>query len=49
VDTHAPTTVEQLAVHAKKVAEVQTWLEGYLAYRSKGTRAWVLLVTGGLG
>ncbi|EOA13110.1 hypothetical protein CARUB_v10026124mg [Capsella rubella] len=49
VDKYRPSTLEELAVHKKKVEEVKSWFEESLGSSKDGFRNNVLLVTGQAG
>ncbi|KAG7539558.1 P-loop containing nucleoside triphosphate hydrolase [Arabidopsis suecica] len=49
VDKYRPRTLEELAVHKKKVEEVKLWFEESLDFSKAGVRNNVLLVTGQAG
>ncbi|XP_026997161.2 cell cycle checkpoint protein RAD17 isoform X2 [Tachysurus fulvidraco] len=49
VDVHAPQTQAELAVHKKKVDEVESWLRGHLELKNTNKGSKVLLLTGPSG
>ncbi|KAI5618533.1 cell cycle checkpoint protein RAD17 [Silurus asotus] len=49
VDVHAPQTPAELAVHKKKVEEVETWLKDHLDIKSGNKGGSVLVLTGPSG
>ncbi|XP_060764020.1 cell cycle checkpoint protein RAD17 [Neoarius graeffei] len=49
VDVHAPQTRAELAVHKKKVEEVESWLRVHLDFQSSNKGGAVLLLTGPSG
>ncbi|GIY34937.1 cell cycle checkpoint protein RAD17 [Caerostris extrusa] len=46
VDEFTPLTIHDLAVHKKKISEVQSWLQNYLLHQNKGKASPILLLTG---
>ncbi|GIY51425.1 cell cycle checkpoint protein RAD17 [Caerostris darwini] len=46
VDEFTPLTIHDLAVHKKKISEVQSWLQNYLLHQNKGKISPILLLTG---